>query len=38
MRQGEPKNSYKTILEQCPTVSSVCYGVTPKFPATVEME
>ncbi len=28
----------KKILEACPNVSSVCYDVTPKPPATIEME
>jgi GMP synthase PP-ATPase subunit len=26
------------ILEKCPNVSSICYDVTPKPPATIEME
>jgi len=28
----------KQVLEKCPNVSSVCYDVTPKPPATIEME
>jgi GMP synthase (glutamine-hydrolysing) len=28
----------ETILKNCPDVSNVCYDVTPKPPATVEME
>lgn len=28
----------RQVLEACPNVSSVCYDVTPKPPATIEME
>ncbi len=31
-------NTAETILENCSKVSSVCYDVTPKPPATIEME
>ncbi len=32
------KEIAQSILSACPTVSAVCYDVTPKPPATVEME
>jgi len=32
------KKTAKTILDECPNVSNVYYDVTPKPPATVEME